>query len=114
MPYAGSKAYERPAGHPGDKSVPCSKEAKCDYSLDVSGGWYDAGDHGKYLVNGGFTVWALQDEYETLTKFGSTAGGFRDGKLAIPGGKKSRPHILGATRLGPEGRLKNEGPGGWA
>src|SRR4029078_1718705 len=61
MPYAGSKAYERPAGHPGDKSVPCSKEARCDYSLDVSGGWYDAGDHGKYLVNGGLLGWARRN-----------------------------------------------------
>ena len=66
-----SKAYERPAGHVGDKSVPCSPEAKCDYRLDVSGGWYDAGDHGKYLVNGGFSVWALQNQYEMLTRFGS-------------------------------------------
>jgi endoglucanase len=62
LPYAGTKAYERPAGHVGDKSVPCSPEAKCNYKLDVSGGWYDAGDHGKYLVNGGFSVWALQNQ----------------------------------------------------
>src|SRR4051812_50170914 len=99
MPYAGSKAYERPAGHPGDKSVPCSKDAKCDYSLDVSGGWYDAGDHGKYLVNGGFTVWALQGEYEALTKFGSTAGGLRGGQPAHPGGQKKRPPNPRQTRL---------------
>ena len=27
--------------------------AGCTYTLDVSGGWYDAGDHGKYVVNAG-------------------------------------------------------------
>jgi endoglucanase len=112
MPYAGSKAYERPAGHPGDKSVPCSKEAKCDYSLDVSGGWYDAGDHGKYLVNGGFSVWALQNEYEALQKFGSTAGDFGDGKLNIPEGKNSRPDILDEARFGLEALMGLQVPPG--
>jgi endoglucanase len=112
MPYAGSKAYERPAGHPGDKSVPCSKEAKCDYSLDVSGGWYDAGDHGKYLVNGGYTVWALQDELEALTKFGSTAGDFGDGKLSIPEGKNGKPDLLDEARFGLEALLKMQVPAG--
>ena len=48
-----SCSWARPAGHLGDKSVPCAPEPKCSYSLDVSGGWYDAGDHGKYVVNGG-------------------------------------------------------------
>ncbi len=112
MPYAGSKAYERPAGHMGDKSVPCSKEAKCDYSLDVSGGWYDAGDHGKYLVNGGFSVWALQNEYEALQKFGSTAGDFGDGKLNIPEGKNSRPDILDEARFGLEALMGMQVPAG--
>src|SRR5262249_37742220 len=70
MPYAGSQAYVRPAGHVGDKSVPCAPEAKCSYSLDVSGGWYDAGDQGKYVVNGGFAVWLLQNEYEMAERFG--------------------------------------------
>src|SRR5262245_11157252 len=112
MPYAGSKAYERPAGHVGDKSVPCSKEAKCDYSLNVSGGWYDAGDHGKYLVNGGFSVWALQNEYEALQKFGSTAGDFGDGKLNIPEGKNSKPDILDEARFGLEALMGMQVPAG--
>jgi endoglucanase len=112
MPYAGSKNYERPAGHPGDKKVPCSKEAKCDYSLDVSGGWYDAGDHGKYLVNGGYTVWALQDELEALTKFGSTAGDFGDGKLSIPEGKNGKPDLLDEARFGLEALMKMQVPAG--
>jgi endoglucanase len=112
MPYAGSKIYERPAGHPGDKSVPCSKEAKCDYSLDVSGGWYDAGDHGKYLVNGGYTVWALQNQYEALGKFGSTAGDFGDGKLSIPEAKNGKPDLLDEARFGLEALLKMQVPAG--
>jgi hypothetical protein len=114
MPYAGSKAYVTPRRHVGDKSVPCSKEAKCDYSLDVSGGWYDAGDHGKYLVNGGYTVWALQNEYEMLTKFGTTAGDFGDGKLSIPEGKNSKPDLLDEGALRSGGAAQDAGSGGQA
>jgi endoglucanase len=112
MPYAGSHAYERPAGHLSDKSVPCAPEAKCNYSLDVSGGWYDAGDQGKYVVNGGFTVWALQNQYETLQRFGATAGDFGDGKMNIPEGKNERPDLLDEARFGLEPFLRMQVPAG--
>ncbi|TDW23671.1 glycoside hydrolase family 9 protein [Kribbella kalugense] len=61
--------YARPAGHlgvapnQGDTSVPCYP-GTCDYSLDVRGGWYDAGDQGKYVVNGALAAWQLLDLYE--------------------------------------------------
>ena len=77
MPYAGTPAYERPAGHPGDKSVPCAPLAKCTYSLDVSGGWYDAGDHGKYVVNSAISVWTLQNQYEALATLRGHRGRLR-------------------------------------
>lgn len=38
----------------------------CEYSLDVTGGWADAGDYGQYVVNGGIAVWTLQHAYEVL------------------------------------------------
>ncbi|MGW6934488.1 glycoside hydrolase family 9 protein [Lentzea sp. NPDC054927] len=56
-------AYARPAGHLSDALVPCLPGV-CDYSLDVRGGWYDAGDHGKYVVNGALAAWQLMDSYE--------------------------------------------------
>src|SRR5690606_2392519 len=31
---------------------------------DVRGGWYDAGDHGKYVVNGALAAWQLIDSFE--------------------------------------------------
>lgn len=37
-------------------------------SLDVTGGWYDAGDQGKYVVNGGVALWTLQNLIERLQK----------------------------------------------
>ena len=47
--------YGRPAGHPGDVSVD---------GLDVSGGWYDAGDHGKYVTSGALPAAMLLAAYE--------------------------------------------------
>jgi endoglucanase len=112
MPYAGTRAYERPAGHVGDKKVPCAPEAKCSYSLDVSGGWYDAGDHGKYVVNGGFAVWMLQNEYETLSRMGTTAGEFADGKMKIPESRNGRPDLLDEARWGLDVFLRMQVPAG--
>jgi endoglucanase len=112
MPYSGSRAYARPAGHPGDKSIGCPPEAPCAYTLDVSGGWYDAGDHGKYVVNGGFTVWMLQNEYEALSRFGHTAGTFGDGKMKIPESKNGRPDLLDEARFGLDLFLRMQVPAG--
>ncbi|MEI8632574.1 glycoside hydrolase family 9 protein [Vibrio sp. PP-XX7] len=57
----------------------------CDFSLDVTGGWYDAGDHGKYVVNGGISVWTLMNYYEreNLYKTGQDSA-FSDGMVQIP------------------------------
>ena len=68
--YAG--AWARPAGHVSDCKVTCYAGADatgmewpaCDYTLDASGGWYDAGDFGKYVVNGGIAAWTLLNAYE--------------------------------------------------
>ena len=36
----------------------------CDYTLDATMGWYDAGDFGKYVVNGGISVAQMMAAYE--------------------------------------------------
>lgn len=60
--------YARPAGHPGDAAVPAwsGPDAErlypgwsCPGRFDVSGGWYDAGDYGKYVPSGAIAVWQL-------------------------------------------------------
>ncbi len=112
MPYAGSAAYERPPGHLGDKSVPCAPEARCSYSLDVSGGWYDAGDHGKYVTNSGISVWTLQNQHETLARFGATVSDFADGKLNIPDAGNGRSDLLDEARFNLEFMLKMQVPAG--
>ncbi len=80
----------RPAGHP-KEVVTCFAGTDqrgvrwpgCDYTLDTTGGWYDAGDHGKYVVNGGISAWTLLDLHERLAALGD-ADAFADGRLAIP------------------------------
>jgi endoglucanase len=83
--------WARPAGHPQDRDVPCFEGTGtrgnswrgCDYRLDLSGGWYDAGDHGKYVVNGGISLWTLLNYHERQQRKGGPSP-FADGKAAIP------------------------------
>lgn len=112
MPFAGEEKWARPAGHLSDKSVPCAPGTGCSYSLDVAGGWYDAGDHGKYVVNGGISVWTLLNQFERGKHLGSSSGDFADGKLAIPEGKNGVPDLLDEARWELEFLLKMQVPAG--
>ncbi|MGW1610608.1 glycoside hydrolase family 9 protein [Streptomyces sp. NPDC002285] len=110
--------YARPAGHvdiapnQGDGNVPC-RPGVCDYRLDVTGGWYDAGDHGKYVVNGGISVWELLSTYERerLARTGEPKK-LGDGTLAIPESGNKVPDILDEVRWELEFLLKMQVPAG--
>ncbi|NLU78776.1 glycosyl hydrolase family 5 [Micromonospora sp. HNM0581] len=111
--------YARPAGHldvapnQGDTSVPCAAEA-CDYRLDVRGGWYDAGDHGKYVVNGGIATYQLLSAFER-TKNAATAGfgaELADGTLRLPERDNGVPDILDEARWELEFLLRMQVPAG--
>jgi endoglucanase len=110
--------YGRPAGHldvapnQGDSKVPC-QPGVCDYTLDVTGGWYDAGDHGKYVVNGGIATWELLSTYERelLARTGESEK-LRDGTLAIPESGNKVPDILDEARWELEFLLKMQVPDG--
>ncbi|GEC02581.1 endoglucanase [Streptomyces spinoverrucosus] len=110
--------YGRPAGHvdvapnQGDTNVPC-QPGVCDYTLDVTGGWYDAGDHGKYVVNGGISTWELLSTYErALHARTGRPGTLRDGTLAIPESGNKVPDILDEVRWELEFLLKMQVPDG--
>ncbi|WP_437521720.1 glycoside hydrolase family 9 protein [Sorangium sp. So ce726] len=94
--YVGA-AHARPAGHLPDEA-PCGADIGCTYTLDVTGGWYDAGDHGKYVVNGGISAWTLLNQYERFVALGSTADDFGDGKLKIPENANQIPDLLDEAR----------------
>jgi endoglucanase len=95
-------------GHPNDvaevqkawiKSYASEAETKTGVTVDGTGGWYDAGDHGKYAVNGGVSVWTLQNIYELSKKLGTDAK-WTDGKtVRIPEGGDKAPDILDEAKI---------------
>jgi len=110
--------YGRPAGHigvapnQGDVSVPCAP-GTCNYSLDVSGGWYDAADHGKYVVNGGIALYQVMSNFErTKNARTAQAGATADGTLRIPEHGNAVPDVLDEARWEMEFILKMQVPAG--
>lgn len=121
---AGSE-YARDAGHvgvapnQGDVAVPCQEPKAwmdgwtCDYTLDVTGGWYDAGDHGKYVVNGGIATHQLLSTYErTLYADTVEEGALADSTLRVPERGNGVPDILDEARWNLEFLLKMQVPDG--
>jgi len=110
--------YGRAAGHAdtapnqGDGDVPCYADA-CDYTLDVKGGWYDAGDHGKYVVNGGISVAQLMSVYErALHASTGDPGQYADGTLRLPEHGDGVPDVLDEARWELEFLLSMQVPAG--
>ncbi|TKA34722.1 hypothetical protein B0A54_13322 [Friedmanniomyces endolithicus] len=118
--------YARAAGHiqippnQGDKVVPCQavhdsliaylEPWTCNYTLDVTQGWYDAGDQGKYVVNGGIAAAQLLMEYERTmyTKNGTSQLG--DGSLRIPERNNGIPDVLDEARWELDFMMKMQVP----
>ncbi|MBN1174419.1 MAG: glycoside hydrolase family 9 protein [Micromonosporaceae bacterium] len=109
--------YARAAGHigvdpnQGDTDVPC-QAGVCDYQLDVSGGWYDAGDHGKYVVNGGIATYQLLSEFERTLTAATARGGLGDGTLRLPESDNGIPDILDEARWELDFLMKMQVPAG--
>lgn len=114
LPYAAEKAWTRPAGHLGDKRVSFEPPTGPSYALDVSGGWYDAGDHGKYVVNGGIALWTLFNQYERAQHRGSSLRDFGDGTMRIPENGNGVPDLLDEGRWELDFLLKMQVPEGQA
>ncbi|WP_326554199.1 glycoside hydrolase family 9 protein [Micromonospora sp. NBC_01813] len=111
--------YARPAGHvgiapnQGDLDVPC-QPGVCDYRLDVRGGWYDAGDHGKYVVNGGIATYQLLSAFERTKTAPSADGGagLADSTLRVPERDNGVPDILDEARWELEFLMRMQVPAG--
>ncbi|QMW02197.1 glycoside hydrolase family 9 protein [Spirosoma foliorum] len=89
-PYAGQ--WHRPAGH-SDTHVlihPSAASATRPAGTTISspGGWYDAGDYNKYIVNSGITMGTLLSLYEDFPDFCRTI------KINIPESKNNLPDLL--------------------
>lgn len=85
-------AWSRKGGHP-DTQVfihpsAVSKERQAGTVISAPGGWYDAGDYNKYIVNSGITMATLFNAYSDYPVF------FQQLRVAIPGHTNQLPDIL--------------------
>jgi len=60
--------YKRASGHPDDICLFHPSSGKEEGTLNSSGGWYDAGDYGKYVVNAAITVAQMLNLIEMVPK----------------------------------------------
>ena len=111
QPYAEGEQWVRGAGH-SDRSVPCRSGTGCSYSLNVSKGWYDAGDYGKYVVNGGISAWTLMHLYERAQHLGAGIAPLGDGTLNIPESSNGASDLLDQVRWEMEFLLGMQVPAG--
>jgi endoglucanase len=72
----------------------------------TTGGWHDAGDYGKYIVNAGISVGTLLMAYETFPQF------FAYDDLNIPESGNGIPDILDEARYELNWFLKMQNPNG--
>ena len=100
-------ALARAAGHPSDNAEIQQTWGYTGSSgtVDVTGGWYDAGDHGKYVVNGGFSLWMMQNQYETAKALGFE-NAFADGTMYLPECSNGYPDLLDEARYELEWMFK--------
>jgi endoglucanase len=97
MPYVERPEWAHPPGHHPDLAR-CAHDTGCDYALNVTGGWYDAGDQGKYVVNGGLSTWLLLNAYERALLLGIESATLADGASNIPESGNGVPDVLDEAR----------------
>ncbi len=89
-PYAG--VWARNAGHP---DTLCFFHESTGKSGEMSspGGWYDAGDYGKYVVNAGISVATMLSFHENFNSF------FEDGSIHIPESGNEQNDLLDEVKF---------------
>jgi endoglucanase len=88
--YAGK--WSRLKGHPDNKVIVHPAAASADRPagtiISCPGGWYDAGDYNKYIVNSGITMGTLLSLYEDFPAYFNTL------KINIPESGNGAPDLL--------------------
>ncbi len=84
--------WHRSAGHPDDVVLVHASAATKDRPegtiISTPGGWYDAGDYNKYIVNSGITMGTLLSAYEDFPDY------FKTVSTNIPESKDAVPDVL--------------------
>jgi endoglucanase len=88
--YAG--LWARPAGHPDTDCILHSSTGKSG-KISSPGGWYDAGDYGKYVINAGISVASMLSFYENFNTF------FADGTINIPESGNGKNDLLDEVKF---------------
>ena len=91
--------FDHPACHTGGAIVYGSEKSS---TVDVSGGWHDAGDYGRYTVS---TAKTIADLLLSYTDFGVS-----DDDMGIPESGNGVPDILDEARVGLDWMLKMQDP----
>ncbi|WP_298482293.1 glycoside hydrolase family 9 protein [uncultured Ruminococcus sp.] len=68
-------------------------------SIDCTGGWYDAGDYGKYVVNGGISLWTLMNMYERSAMVGKADKWNGSELVNIPASDGVNESVSGAPNI---------------
>ena len=88
--YAGK--YQRASGHPDDQCIFHPSTGRTEGTLNSPGGWYDAGDYGKYVVNAAISAGHMLNLVEMNPE--AMAGD----KLNIPESGNGIPDLLDEIR----------------
>jgi endoglucanase len=104
--YAGK--WARPAGHPDTRVLihpsAASAERPAGTEISTPGGWYDAGDYNKYIVNSGITMGTLLSAYEDFPTY------FDNLRTNIPESGNSIPDILNEALVNLRWMLSMQDP----
>lgn len=90
VPFAG--LWARTAGHPDTQCILHASTGKSG-TISSPGGWYDAGDYGKYVINAGISVASMLSFYENFNGF------FADGTIHIPESGNGKNDLLDEVKF---------------
>ena len=91
--------FDHPECHTSEAVIYGDESGK---KVDVSGGWHDAGDYGRYTVSTAKTIADLLNSYQDF--------GVEDDNLGIPESGNGIPDLLDEARVGLDWMLKMQDP----
>ncbi len=102
QPYG--EGFTRPLGSPSETAAYFQSTGPSGTTRDVSHGWYDAGDQGKYVANSPAVIVDLLNAYSTFPWI------FYDGQNNIPESGNGKPDILDEVKWELDWLVKMQDP----